>query len=70
MYLSTQIRKQILSCTVYTLSCVAYIRHQYFFTQYMGPYAGVDYNLALCALQSRLQHMLHVSWATLYQSRP
>ncbi len=23
----------------------------------MGPYAGVDYNLALCPLQSRLQHI-------------
>ncbi len=22
-----------------------------------GPYAGVDYNLALCPLQSRLQHI-------------
>ena len=25
----------------------------------MGPYAGVDYNLTLCLLQSRLQHMYH-----------
>jgi hypothetical protein len=25
----------------------------------MGPYAGVDYNLALCPLQSRLQHIYH-----------
>jgi hypothetical protein len=25
----------------------------------MGPYAGVDYNLTLCRLQSRLQHMYH-----------
>ena len=26
----------------------------------MGPYAGVDYNLTLCPLQSRLlQHMYH-----------
>ncbi len=23
---------------------------------YVGPYAGVDYNLTLCRLQSRLQH--------------
>ncbi len=23
----------------------------------MGPYAGVDYNLTLCPLQSRLQHI-------------
>jgi hypothetical protein len=25
----------------------------------MGPYAGVDYNLALCPLQSRLQHIYY-----------
>ncbi len=25
----------------------------------MGPYAGVDYNIALCPLQSRLQHIYH-----------
>jgi hypothetical protein len=25
----------------------------------MGPHAGVDYNLTLCRLQSRLQHMYH-----------
>jgi hypothetical protein len=25
----------------------------------MGPYAGVDYNLILCPLQSRLQHIQH-----------
>jgi hypothetical protein len=25
----------------------------------MGPYAGVDYNLTLYRLQSRLQHMYH-----------
>ncbi len=25
----------------------------------MGPYAGVDYNLTLCPLQSRIQHMYH-----------
>ncbi len=25
----------------------------------MGPYAGADYNLTLCPLQSRLQHMYH-----------
>jgi hypothetical protein len=25
----------------------------------MGPYAGVDYNLNLCPLQSRLQHIYH-----------
>jgi hypothetical protein len=24
-----------------------------------GPYAGVDYNLTLCRLQSRLKHMYH-----------
>ena len=26
-------------------------------TRCMGPYAGVDYNLTLCPLQSRLQHI-------------
>jgi hypothetical protein len=26
---------------------------------YMGPYARVDYNLTLCSLQSRLQHVYH-----------
>ncbi len=25
----------------------------------MGPYAGVDYNLNLCPLQSRLQRIYH-----------
>jgi hypothetical protein len=25
----------------------------------MGPYAGVDYNLTVCLLQSRLQHIYH-----------
>jgi hypothetical protein len=30
-----------------------------------GPYAGVDYNLTLCPLYSRL----HLPWATLCQSR-
>ncbi len=25
----------------------------------MGPYAGADYNLALCPLQIRLQHIYH-----------
>ncbi len=25
----------------------------------MGPYAGVEYNLTLCPLQSRLQHIYH-----------
>ncbi len=25
----------------------------------MGPNAGVDYNLALCPLQSRLKHIYH-----------
>jgi hypothetical protein len=25
----------------------------------MGSYAGVDYNLTLCSLQSRLQHIYH-----------
>ncbi len=25
----------------------------------MGPHDGVDYNLTLCRLQSRLQHMYH-----------
>jgi hypothetical protein len=34
----------------------------------MGPYAGADYNLTLCPLQSRLQH-IH-QWATLCLSRP
>jgi hypothetical protein len=28
-------------------------------TWYMGPYAGGDYNLTLCPLQSRLQHIYH-----------
>ncbi len=44
----------------------------------MGPYAGVDYNLTLCPLQSRLQHIYHTfimdnpmpeSTLTLCQSR-
>jgi hypothetical protein len=35
----------------------------------MGPYAGVDYNLTLCPLQSQLQHIYHGQWATLCQSR-
>ncbi len=35
----------------------------------MGPCAGVDYNLIVCRLQSRLQHMYHWEWATLCQSR-
>jgi hypothetical protein len=26
---------------------------------YGGPYAGIDYNLTLCPLQSRLQHIYH-----------
>ncbi len=26
---------------------------------YGTPYAGVDYNLTLCPLQSRLQHIYH-----------
>ncbi len=26
----------------------------------MGPYAGVDYNLTLCRLQSRLQKIYHM----------
>jgi hypothetical protein len=34
----------------------------------MGPYAVVDYNLALSRLQSRLKHIY--PWATLCQSRP
>ncbi len=34
----------------------------------MGPYAWVDYNLTLCPLQSRLQHIYH-GRATLCQSR-
>jgi hypothetical protein len=34
-----------------------------------GPYAGVDYNVTLCPLQSRLQHM-HLPWAIICQSRP
>jgi hypothetical protein len=25
----------------------------------MGPYAGADYNLFLCTLQSRLHHIYH-----------
>jgi hypothetical protein len=25
----------------------------------MRPYAGVDYNLTLCPVQSRLQHIYH-----------
>jgi hypothetical protein len=25
----------------------------------LSPYAGVDYNLTLCQLQSRLQHIYH-----------
>jgi hypothetical protein len=25
----------------------------------MGPYAGADYNLTLCSLQSRLQHIYY-----------
>jgi hypothetical protein len=29
----------------------------------MGPYAGVDYNLTLCALQSRLQHIYQATHA-------
>jgi hypothetical protein len=28
-------------------------------TECMGPYAKVDYNLTLCPLQSRLQHIYH-----------
>jgi hypothetical protein len=28
-------------------------------TKCMGPYSGVDYNLTLCPLQSRLQHIYH-----------
>jgi hypothetical protein len=49
----------------------------------MGPYAGVEYNLTLCPLQSRLQHIYHgqpyasvylnpmpESTLTLCQSRP
>ncbi len=42
----------------------------------LGPYAGVDYNLTLCPLQSRLQHIYHgigqlmpESTLTLCQSR-
>ncbi len=35
----------------------------------MEPYAGVDYNLTLCQLQSRLQDM-YERWATLGQNRP
>jgi hypothetical protein len=26
---------------------------------YMGPYAGVDYTLTFCPLQSRLKHIYH-----------
>jgi hypothetical protein len=36
----------------------------------MEPYAGVDYNLTLCPLQNRLQHIYHGHWATLCQNRP
>ncbi len=52
-------------------------------TWWMGPYAGVDYNLTLCPLQRRLQHIYHgqpyarvylnpipESTLTLCQSRP
>jgi len=28
-------------------------------TWWMGPYAGVDFNLTICPLQSRLQHFYH-----------
>jgi hypothetical protein len=38
----------------------------------MGPYAGVDYNLTLCALQSRLQHIYQATHARvdfIHQSR-
>ncbi len=27
--------------------------------RFMGPYAGVDYNLTLCPIQGRLQHIYH-----------
>jgi hypothetical protein len=43
---------------------------------YGTPYAGIDYNLALCRLQSQLQHIYHgqpfarvdlnLSWIRLY----
>ncbi len=36
----------------------------------MGPYAGVDFKLTLCPLQSRLYHIYHGHWATLCQSQP
>jgi hypothetical protein len=42
----------------------------------MGPYAGVDYNLTLCPLESRLQHNYHgnpmpeSTLPSLRQSRP
>jgi hypothetical protein len=35
----------------------------------MGPYAGVDYNLTSCPLQSRLQR-IYVPWAIQCQNRP
>jgi hypothetical protein len=35
----------------------------------MGPYAGVDYNLTVCPLQSQLQHIYHGQLYAM-QSRP
>jgi hypothetical protein len=37
----------------------------------IGPYAGVDYNLTLCPLQSRLQPLQHIYYGQpICQSRP
>ncbi len=36
----------------------------------MGPYAGVDYNLNLCPLQSRLQHIYPMPESTLTLAMP
>jgi hypothetical protein len=36
----------------------------------MRPYAGVDYNLTLCPLQSRLQHICHGKPYDLLSSMP
>ncbi len=36
----------------------------------IGPYTGGDFNLTLCPLQSRIRHISHGHWATLFQRRP
>jgi hypothetical protein len=41
-------------CGVWFTYCRGRIQRK---TWCMGPYAGVDYNLTLCPLQSRLQHI-------------